>query len=59
MQEFLLIAVVLGVVLLVLWRWDEHTRRAERQRRQLENRQRQGGATAPYAGSLSRLTSPT
>jgi hypothetical protein len=42
-----------------LWRWDEHTRRAERQRRQLENRQRQGGATAPYAGSLSRLTSPT
>ena len=55
MQEFLLIAVVLGV----LWRWDEHTRRAERQRRQLENRQRQGGATAPYAGSLSTLTSPT
>ena len=56
MQELLLIALVLSIVLLGLWRWDEHARRAERHRRHLENRQRQGGAPAP---PLSRLTSPT
>ena len=49
MPEFLLIVVVLGPILLALWRWDEHARRVERHRRHLENRQRQGRATAPYA----------
>ena len=58
MQEFLLI-VVLGLILLALWRWDEHTRRLERHRRLLENRQRQGRATAPYATPPSKLTSTT
>jgi HAMP domain-containing protein len=47
MQAFVLIVMALGLILLFLWRWDEHTRRVERHRRHLENRQRQGRATAP------------
>ena len=49
MDEFLLIGAVLSVILLALWRWDEHARRAERLRRHLENRRRQENTTAPYA----------
>lgn len=49
MQEFLLIALLQGVILLALWRWDEHARRVERRRRHLENRQRQASTTASYA----------
>lgn len=47
MEAFLLIVMALGLVLLVVWRWDEHTRQVERHRRHLENRQREGRATAP------------
>jgi hypothetical protein len=47
MEEYFLIAIVLSIILLALWRWDEHTRREERHRRHLENNQRQGRATAP------------
>lgn len=49
MDEFLVIGAVLSVILLALWRWDEHARRAERLRRHLENRRRQENTTAPYA----------
>jgi hypothetical protein len=50
MDEFLVIGAVLSVILLALWRWDEHARRAERLRRHLENRRRQENTTASYAG---------
>jgi hypothetical protein len=49
MDEYLVIGAVLSVILLALWRWDEHARRAERLRRHLENRRRQENTTAPYA----------
>jgi hypothetical protein len=52
MQEFLMIAVVMSIVLLALWLWDEHSRRVERHRRHLENRERQGRTTARLALSL-------
>jgi hypothetical protein len=47
MQEYFLITIVLSVILLALWRWDEYARREERHRRHLENSRRQGRATAP------------
>jgi hypothetical protein len=49
MDEFLVIGAVVSVILLALWRWDEHARRAERLRRHLENRRRQENTTASYA----------
>ena len=59
MPESLLILAIEGFVLLALWRWDERTRRAERQRRHLEFLRSRSAGQQDDRAPTSATTSPS
>jgi hypothetical protein len=46
MQAFVLVMLVQALILLAVWRWDQHSRRQARQRRHLEIMQTRSGRPA-------------